>query len=153
MSDVNRQLIDRIYELLKSDEILKSYVKSFSKGDMNASRKLSPFVSVGDLRYTVVPVTTGDDLYTYSIDILTGVRSLVPGLAFEGTDSGRKGIVQLCGDVAAVLRGNHLGGFLLKPISEIGISHGRGRDSSDFMQLGTVTIVAEIMVDRRNPTP
>ena len=143
MSSNNRTLIDKIHAKLSTDETLSGYVKSFTKGDMNTARMLFPFVSVGNLSYTLQPHSTVYDKYIYTVEILAGTHSIAPGVAFRGTnDGGKKGILQLCGDITAVLRNNTLDNFLTIPISEIQFWHGKGKKSSYSLWLCTISLKA-----------
>jgi hypothetical protein len=42
---------NKVLDTLKNDATLSGYVKSFTKGDINASRILFPFVALGNMRY------------------------------------------------------------------------------------------------------
>ena len=146
MSGENRELVSRIYDALRNDKMLASYVKRFSKGDTGAARKLFPFVSVGNVRYDVEPVTTAHDLYKYTVEVFGGVRSLVPGAAFDGGGvPGIRGILHLCDDLAIALRGATLGGFLSRPMEILNMGYEPGPDKSGFTAYGAVVFVMEIM--------
>ncbi len=129
MSSKSRTIAVDVMEALKSDETLSSYVKSFTLGGAGAAQKLFPLITRANLRCEIFANDTSADIYVYSVDILAGTRSLAPGLAFDGNDAGRKGIVQLCNDIVHVLRTNSFGGLFCKPVSEIGYKIYEGVDS------------------------
>ena len=115
---------------------------------MRAARKLFPFITIGNMKYTITPHTTASDMYSYNIDILAGTASLVPGVAFDGAESGKKGIVQMCDDIAAALRASTLGGFLIFPISVTVMHHGKGKKTGSAIWLGNITIKCEKLIRR-----
>ncbi len=51
--------------------------------------------------------------------MLTGKSRLARGVAFEGDDKGRKGILQLCDDIVAVIRANNFNKLVTRPVSDI----------------------------------
>lgn len=148
MSEFNRTFVRKVRDALKNDPTLASYVKSFTLGDVGASRKLFPFIAVGNVRYEIKPVTNVSDVHKYSIEILLGTSSLLSDLAYEGNEAGKKGILQLKQDVTAVLRGNRFDGILLKPVHEIESLDGKSSDASGTVRLATVRFFGERHVMR-----
>jgi len=149
MPSYTSDLVDKTFELLTNDPALNARVKSFTKGDMNTARKIFPFVSVGNVRYTVTPRTAIHDMYSYSVDVLAGTHCLAPGAAFDGGKTGENGILQVCNAIVSALRGSTLDNFLTLPIREINISVGPGPAKSSFLWLATVNFTAEKMVQRQ----
>lgn len=148
MTDINRQLVFKLREVLKDDPVLKEYVKSLTIGDMNTSRMIFPFISIGNLRYTVTPHSTADDLYLYSIDIMAATNSLVAEYSFEGDEEkGKKGILQLCNEIHSALHTNTLGGFVFGGLDCTSISYGK-TGSSGHTWLGIITVDAKRLVKR-----
>ena len=141
-----REMIERILEALKNDQELSSYVKSFTAGEANVSRKLFPFVDVGSIHRDVIPYTIISNVFRYRIEILAGTKSLAPGTAYSGDDFGRKGIVQLKEDVESVIRGNHFDGTFRKLVETIDSRTGRQKDGSGAVQLALITFTGEMSV-------
>ncbi len=120
MASSMRETANIIKEELENDPTLASYVKSFKAGDLRISRMIYPYVSVANISLGIAPHDTARDIHTYSIQIMAGTRSLVPGRAFEGSEqSGARGIVQLCEDIVAVVRDNTFGGIFFAPPANI----------------------------------
>ncbi|HPI78083.1 MAG TPA: hypothetical protein PLK80_15245 [bacterium] len=105
----NKEILDNILEALKSDPKLSSYVKRISHGDMSVSRKIFPFIDVGNFHIRQDKATTGSVVLTYMIEIIAGTKSLAPGVAREGAECGGVGIVELCDDICDALRGRAFG--------------------------------------------
>jgi hypothetical protein len=101
----NKAILNSVIETLKSDLKLSSYVKRISHGDMSASRKLFPFIDVGNFHIRQEKSTTGSVVLTCMVEIIAGTKSLAPGEALNGNSGGSKGIVELCDDICDALRG------------------------------------------------
>lgn len=137
-----KQIIQRVLETLRDDPTLGGYVKKFSCGNMNHSRKLFPFVEVGEISYWFGGESEAGAMMSISIEILAGTQSLVPGLAYDGNGADRKGILELCQDIAGVIEGSTFGGMFAKPVEDIKVNTTRDEDSSDFLKLATISFTA-----------
>ncbi len=119
----DRDIKDTVIEALRSDPVVSDYVKSFSTGEMGVSRKIFPFIAVGNLECDISPRTIGwkgYDAFTYTLEIRSGTRSLVPGEAFAG----ERGILQLCEDIVNVVRPSDFGGIFTSPVDVLGVYPG-----------------------------
>ena len=148
MTTYNRTVTEKVLETLKNDPALAAFVQSFTRGDMKTSRSLYPFVTVGNVRYKIIPYSSARDTRRYTIDILAGTRSLAPGVAFEGGGSGRKGLTQLCDDIEAVIRNNHFDGVFYRRVTDVKSRPGKGKDASGSVRIATITFVGEKFVCR-----
>jgi len=140
----NKEILDNILEALKSDPKLSSYVKRISHGDMSVSRKIFPFIDVGNFHIRQDKATTGSVVLTYMIEIIAGTKSLAPGVAREGAECGGVGIVELCDDICDALRGRRVNmcsspSYLTKSNPDI-LS-----DKGETIHIGQVTIIAKLL--------
>ncbi len=146
MSIDDKEILYAVKDALCNDSKLAGYVKSFAVGDMNISRKLFPFIAVGNLECNITPRTIGMrgyDMYSYKLEIRACVRSLTPGEAFGG----EHGILQLCDDVAAVARTNDFGVFSF-PAEVLAVSPGYKYTSGGGLWSGRVIIRGGVKVQR-----
>jgi hypothetical protein len=108
------EILRTILYTLENDATLSEYVKSFTFGENDISRKMFPFINVGNVKYEVESLSIGKhgcDRFDYTIEITGGVRYLLPKTAFSGDDGGRKGIMQLREDIIKVIRPNDFSGI------------------------------------------
>jgi len=137
----NKALLDAVLQTLKNDEKLSSYVKNISHGGMSCSRKSFPFVEVGNFHIRPELTLAASIHLLYTIEILVGTRSLAPGVAYIGSESGKKGINDLCDDVCNAIRGKTFNNLLL---AAYGITSNPNykRDKAETIHLGLVTFTA-----------
>jgi len=110
-------------------------VKSFTVGEQDTAKKLFPFITILTLRYTLEERDTANDIYVYTVAIIAGTRNLAPGVAFEGDDSGRKGILQLREDIMKVIRPNDFSGVFwgLVEVPAAVIGHKKNTGGTDWI--------------------
>jgi hypothetical protein len=114
MDTTEIEILKTILHMLETDATLSQYVKSFTLGENDISRKLYPFINVGNMKYESSPLSIGKhgwDRFDYTIEITGGVSFLLPKTAFSGDDGGRMGILQLREDIMKVIRPNDFGGI------------------------------------------
>jgi len=148
MAYTDAEICSKVLETLRSDLVLASYVKSFTLGDMNVSRKLFPFINVGNTHISVESINIVHDMKRYTVVVSAGTHSLVGGLAFAGDGSGKKGIVELCSDITAVVRQNLFGGAFSMPVRNVIVDTEALSDKAGFTRVGTVRFVGECIVRR-----
>lgn len=134
----NMAILDAILETLENDETLTAYVKKVSHGNMGASRKLFPFIEVGNIHIRPELVRAASIYLNYTIEIICGTRSLAPGVAYAGSDTGSKGINDLCDDIADAVRGQSFNG-LLEGVYNITTTPNYRRNKGETNHLGLVT--------------
>ena len=113
------EILKTVLKTLENDTILSGYVKSFTLGENDISRKVFPFINVGNLKYEIATLSIGKhgcDRFDYTIEITGGVKYLLPKTAFSGDGAGRKGILQLREDITKVIRPNDFGGVFWGPV-------------------------------------
>ncbi len=142
----NKEILDNILEALRSDQKLSSYVKRISHGDMSVSRKIFPFIDVGNFHISQDKATTGSVVLTYMIEIIAGTKSIAPGVAREGAESGAAGIIQLCDDICDALRGRTFNmrstpAYLMKSNPDI-LS-----DKGETIHIGQATIIVKMRAE------
>lgn len=138
---------DRILDTLKNDPTLSGYVKSFSCGDMNVSRKQFPFVALGNLPYREGELWAGEGTLVYSVNIYAGTRSLAPGVAYVGSETGKKGIAELCEDIKKVIRNNTFSDAFFFPIKDIEVEPCFGVDKGESIFLGRVAFEGTVWIE------
>ncbi len=110
MPSEDKNIIYAILDSLQNDPQLSSYIKKYSAGTSEISRKLFPYINVGGLQCEVSEKTLGRrgyDRYEYRFEIIAGTKSLVDEKAFSGDN----GILQICDDIVNVIRPNDFGIF------------------------------------------
>ena len=138
MSVDDKEILHAVKDALQNDTTLAEYVKSFSVGDMNISRKLFPYLAVGNLKCKISPRSLGArgyDSYEYMMEVRLGARSLAPGVAFGGEN----GILQLCEDVVTAVRPNDFGVFTC-PVEVVGVYPGYKTGSGNMEWIGRIII-------------
>ena len=148
MSTFNRDIVNAVLDALRDDPALAGYVKSFTAGEPEIAKKLFPFITIVNLRYTLAARDTANDVYVYTVGIMAGTKNLAPGVAFEGNDTNRKGILQLCEDIVGVVRANSFGGKFSRPVSDIRYRVREKRDSGGAVWLGAVSFDGKRFVRR-----
>jgi hypothetical protein len=142
---------ESILEELSKDEVLASYVKNFSLGDIDVSRILFPFVAVGNVDCEITPRTIGrggSDVHRYTIEVVAGTKHTLPEIALRGDKKEKKGIKQLCDDVVRVIRMNTYGGLFNAPPSVVRVRKGPKSGSAGTIWGGVVTFDVERTVNR-----
>lgn len=137
----NKAIIDAMLETLKNDEILSSYVKRFSYGNVSVSRSIFPFVEIGNIHIRPELTLAASIHLIYTFEILVGARSLVPGVAYVGSEAGAKGINDLCDDVVNAVRGKTFNNLLHAP-TRISSDANFQRDKGETMCIGHITFDA-----------
>lgn len=138
MDESEKEILHAVCDALRNDPALAGYVKSFSVGDEEASRKLFPFISVGNMECRVEPLTIGRggyDRFWYTLTIHAGTRSL----ALEEAYAGEHGILQLVEDIVAVIRPNDFGVFE-RMVEVIDVATAFVEDSGGTDWRGTIPI-------------
>lgn len=148
MTTFSIDLINAVLDALKADATLGGYVMSFTAGDQDAARKLFPFVTVAGMRYELTESDTARDTYMYTVEITVGTRSLARGEAYDGDGTDRKGILQLCEDVARVVRGSTFGGMFTRPVEGISYRTADKSDGGGTIWLGVLKFSGERLVAR-----
>jgi hypothetical protein len=148
MSTFNRDIVNAVLDALRDDPALADYVKSFTAGDQDAVKKLFPFITVANMRYSLEAQDTANDVYVYTVEIMAGTRSLAKGTAYEGDDSGRKGILQLCEDIVGVVRTNTFNRMFSRPVSRIRYKINNKPDSGGAVWVGIINFACERIVLR-----
>lgn len=140
----NKAILDAVLETLRNDAKLSTYVKKFSSGAMGASRKLFPFVEVGNFHIRPEITQTASVHLLYTIEIIAGTRSLIPGVAYLGNDSGVKGINDLCDDICDAVRGKSFND-LLYGVYDITSDPNYRRDKGETMHFGLISFKGKHM--------
>ncbi|HOO57412.1 MAG TPA: hypothetical protein PLN69_11350 [bacterium] len=138
------EIEDKVIDALKNDPTLASYVKSFSRGGMNISKKQFPFVEVGNFSYREEQLLAASGIFVYSVDIYAGTKNLAQGVAYQGSESGTKGITGLCHDIVKVILNNHFSGAFFNIVANINnIPRYRG-DKSETICIGKVSFTGDV---------
>ena len=148
MSYMDVEICAKVLEAFKSDPVLASYVKSFTMGEMNAARKLFPFINIGNTHISVERINVADEMKRYTIIGSAGTHSLVDCVAFSGDGSARKGIVELCADIVAVVRQNTFSGAFSRPVRNLSVDTEALSDKAGFIRIGTVRFEGETIKKR-----
>lgn len=138
----NKALLDAILETLRNDETLSAYVKKISHGAMGSSYKIFPFIAVGNFHIRPELTRAASIHLVYTIEIIAGTRSLAPGVAYLGCDSGAKGINELCDDICNAIRGKTFNKLLESGVYDISSNPNYRRDKGETMHIGIVTFSA-----------
>ena len=138
MTTLNRDIVNNVLDALKNDPALAGYVKSFTIGEPDTPKKLFPYITIANLGYSLMERDTANDLYTYTMEIIAGTRSLARGLAFEGEGDARKGILQLCEDIVGVVRANNFNKLFTRPVNDISYRASDKPDSGGSLWQGIV---------------
>lgn len=138
------EIENKVLGALKNDATLSGYVKSFSQGDMNISRKLFPFIEVGNFVYREKQLLAASGIFLYTVNIYAGTGSLAPGVAFRGGSSGAKGIADLCNDIAAVIRNNRFSGAFFKPVRDVKVDPRYRFNRPETICIGKVSFSGEV---------
>ena len=128
-------------KLILDDPALSAYVKRISHGNMSYSRKLFPYVEVGNFHITRVEIVGGGVDLHYAIEITAGTRSLAHGLAYKGDGADRKGISDLCDDVRSLILNNTFGG-VFEPVVKIKCDPNYRMDSAGTLHVGSIVFHA-----------
>lgn len=137
----NKSIVDAVLETLKNDGTLSSYVKHFSSGGMALSRNIFPFVAVGEFQISPELALAASIHLMYTFEIEVGTRSLATGVAYIGSESGTKGINDLCDDVCDAIRGKTFNNLLHSPVS-ISSNPNHRRDKGETTRVGLITFTA-----------
>jgi len=138
----NKEILDNILETLRNDPKIATCVKRISHGDMSVSRKLFPFIDVGNFHIRQDKTTTGSVVLTYMIEIIAGTKSLAPGVAREGAECGVVGIVELCDDICDALRGRRVN-MCSSPAYLTKSNPDMLSDKGETIHIGQVTIIVK----------
>lgn len=115
MEIINMEIAEKVLEKLKNDSVLATYVKEFTIGGGNISRKIFPYVAIVDVSEVERPLCIGNGApneQNYRITIQGGTYHTLSEIARRGNGSGKKGMVQLNDDiVTAVFPDNICGLF------------------------------------------
>jgi len=114
------EISGKVLEALKSDPVLSGYVKSFSIGGIDVSRKLFPFIAVETPSNDADALTIGRDGYmnnVYTIRIFGGTYHTLADVAHAGSGkSGAKGILQLNSDILNAVIPNSFDDAFARPV-------------------------------------
>lgn len=134
----NKAILDAVLQTLREDEQLASYVKKITHGAAGFTQMIYPFVEVRDFIIRPELVRAGSAHFIYTIEIVAGARSLVPGAAYIGSEAGTRGINHLCDDLCDAVRGKTFNG-LLNGVYDITNNPNYRRDKGETIHLGLVT--------------
>lgn len=139
-----KSIEDKIFQELSVCSTLSEYIKSFTKGGLGFTRKIFPFIDLGDLSYRATELRASSCTLEYNVDIFVGVRSIVPGIAFEGSESGAKGVVQICEDVRSILARNTFSSAFITPVYNIGVNPRFIYDAAETTFVGKVSFSGSV---------
>ena len=141
MSNMTTVEISRkILETLQSNPTLSEYVKSFSIGGIDASRKQFPFVTVEAPKREANALTIGRNGFmnnTYTIRIFGGTYHTLPDVAHAGDDNGKKGIIQLNADLLNAVIPCNFNDTFAGPVTllQASTAHKAGSGGSSWMTI------------------
>ena len=113
------EIARKILDSLENNPALAEYVKTFSVGGIDVSRKMFPFVAVEAPKRESAAQTIGRGGYmndVYTIRIFGGTYHTLPDIAHAGNDSGKKGIIQLNADILNAVIPNDFDGAFERPV-------------------------------------
>ena len=145
----SKAMLDNVLTVLRNDAALAGYVKSFSVGGMNCSHNLFPFIDIGDFSYRAGDLGAASVWIIYDIDIYAGVKNLAPGLAYQGSESGVKGICDLCEDILRVTAGNTFNNTFIVPVSRVQNNPRYLFDKAETICIGKVSFTGKAFVRHR----
>jgi hypothetical protein len=146
MAYMDIEICTKVLDALKNDSILTSYVKSFTLGEMNVARTLFPFINVGNTHISVESINNVDDMKQYTIVVSGGMHSHVGNVAYAGDGSGKKGIVELCSDITAVIRQNTFDGVFSMPVRKVIVDTEALCDKAGFIRICAVKFKGVLIV-------
>jgi len=141
-----KQILNAVKDALAADTTLAAYVKSFSVGDMEISRKIFPYISVGNINHSLATATMGSggkDRVTYMFEIRGGVKHHRCEKAF----SGEEGIMQLCEDIVSVAWPNDFGVFG-SPAEIVAVRPAHISGTAGTLWIASVNLRGVCLVDR-----
>lgn len=113
------EISQRILDALKENPTLDDYVKAYSIGGMDVSRKIFPYVAVEAPERDSEALTMGRGGYMnnhYTFRIFGGTRHTIPEVAHCGNNNGGKGIIQLHDDLLNAVIPCDFGGVFAAPV-------------------------------------
>lgn len=145
---VNDKVIHHaILNRLKNDEALSKYVKSFTLGATDTSRKIFPYINVESPAVRNEPHTigrNGKDVRIYRFEITCGTKSLVAERAYSGT----QGMLQLCEDLVSVIWPSNFDGAFYLPVRIKGVETSYSSASGGSLWKGRIVFEGRKVVQR-----
>lgn len=139
------EITNKLYEeVLKNNEDLTQSKAVITKGYPGTSRLRFPFIVVNYPGYRENLIQAVSGMLMYSFEIFVGVKNLVPGVAYSGNDSGKKGVTQICNDIANIVKGNSLQGTFIIPAHNIQIDPKFMFDDGETLVVGKVSFEAGV---------
>lgn len=115
----NVQIAEAVLDALRNDPVISEYVKIFSVGRINVSRKIFPYIAVEAPEKESDSRTMGQGGYVnnlYTIRLFAGTYHTLPEIAHAGNGKDKKGILQLNSDILSVVLPNDFGGVFAAPV-------------------------------------
>lgn len=144
-----RNVEDMILAALQNDGVLVETINSFTKGDLNTSKKLFPFVVVEVTSYEEGSIRAASGTLVYSVDVFAGTRSIAPGVAYGGSDSGKKGIAEICNEIKRVVENNRFSNTFIHPTTDIQVDPRYSVNKDETVCIGRVAFKNEIRYRHR----
>lgn len=141
-----KAIMNKVLNAFRNDPILSDCVKSFSLGNLNFSRKQFPFIEIGNFSYAQSDLRAGSGRLIYSIDIYAGTRNLAPGVAFQGSESGKVGISELCERIVVLAANNTFGNAFFMPVINISNNPRFLHDKAETLYIGKVSFTGEVRI-------
>lgn len=129
----------KVLAALKTDGVSAETIKSFTTGDLNASKILFPFVVLEASSYEEGIIRAASGTLVYIIDVYAGTKSIAPGVAYEGSDSGKKGIAEICNEIKRVVENNRFANIFVHPTTDIQVVPRYSVNKDETVCIGKVT--------------
>ena len=139
------EIAEKVLESLRNDPTLSGYVKKFTVGGIDTSKKLFPFIVVEAPEKESESLTLGRDGYMnniYTMRIIGGSYHMLPDVAHAGNEAtGAKGVLQLNSDILNAVIPNDFDGTFARPIKLLSATtaHKAGAGGRSWVTIVTIS--------------